>query len=129
MSRSDIQITCLTRYIVVARLQPSHLCCPDTTPWADCLCECPICVLVNVTTYASVTFQTERVFAMFNNGLCKFLCLYEATRSFMRVPRLCMLRHSAMAAQNRRNRTMDGQCLEYLVNEFEERFRSEPARF
>jgi hypothetical protein len=27
-----------------------------------------------------------------------------------------------MAAQNQRNRTIDGQCLECLVNEFEEEF-------
>jgi hypothetical protein len=33
-----------------------------------------------------------------------------------------------MAAQNRQNRTMDDQCLECIVNEFEERFQSEPAR-
>jgi hypothetical protein len=62
-------------------------------------------------------------------GFCEFWCLYEVIRSFLRVPLLCMLRQSAMAAQNRRNRTMDDQRLECLVDEFEERFQSEPARF
>jgi hypothetical protein len=62
-------------------------------------------------------------------GFCEFWCLYKVVRSFQRVLLLCMLQQIAMAAQDRRNRTMDGQCLECLVNEFEERPHSEPARF
>jgi hypothetical protein len=61
MSRSDIPITCLIRYTDVARLQLSHFCCPDTTPWLGCLCDCLICVTVTVTTFALVTFHTDLV--------------------------------------------------------------------
>jgi hypothetical protein len=62
MSRLDIPITCLIRYRAVARPQLSHFCCPDTTPRVGCLCDCPICVIVTVTTYALVTFRhTKRV--------------------------------------------------------------------
>jgi hypothetical protein len=42
MSRSDTPINCLIRYRAVARLQLSHFCCPDTTPRASCLCDCPL---------------------------------------------------------------------------------------
>jgi hypothetical protein len=66
MSRSDIPITCLIRYRAVARLQLSHFCCPDTAPRVGCLCDFPICVIVTVTTFALVTFHTNRVFARFN---------------------------------------------------------------
>jgi hypothetical protein len=39
-----------------------HFPCPDTKPRAGCLGgDCPICVIVIVTTYALVTFHTERV--------------------------------------------------------------------
>jgi hypothetical protein len=63
MSRSDISITNLIRYRVVARLQLSHFFCPDTTPRVGCLCDCPFCVTVTmtVTTCALVTFHTYRV--------------------------------------------------------------------
>jgi hypothetical protein len=54
-------MTCSIRYIDVARLQLSHFCCPDTTPRVGCLCDCPICVIVIVTTFALVTFHTDRV--------------------------------------------------------------------
>jgi hypothetical protein len=52
---------CLTRYRAVARLQLSHLCCPDTTPRVGCLFDCPFCVIVTLTTYALVSFHNERV--------------------------------------------------------------------
>jgi hypothetical protein len=61
MSRWDIPITYLIRYIDVARLQLSHFYRLDTTPRARCLCDCPLCVTVNVTTCALVTFHTDRV--------------------------------------------------------------------
>jgi hypothetical protein len=64
MSRSDIPITRLIRYRALARLQLPHFCCPDTTPRAGCLCDCPICVTEIVTTYALVTFHIERVCAV-----------------------------------------------------------------
>jgi hypothetical protein len=50
----------LIRYRVVARLQLSHLCFPDTTPRAGCLYSFPICVILIVTTYALVTFHIDR---------------------------------------------------------------------
>jgi hypothetical protein len=62
MSRSDIPVIYSIRYSIVAGLQQlPHLCCPDTTPRAGCLYDCPTCVIVTATTYALVTFHTERV--------------------------------------------------------------------
>jgi hypothetical protein len=61
MSRSDIPITCLTRYRAVARLQLSHFCCPDTTPRDGCLSAVLFCVNRIVSTYALVTFHAELV--------------------------------------------------------------------
>jgi hypothetical protein len=61
MCRSDIPITSLIRYVAVDRLQLSHFSFPDTKPRVGCLCECPICVTVTVTTHALVTFHVERV--------------------------------------------------------------------
>jgi hypothetical protein len=77
MSGSDIPITCLIRYRDVARLQLCHLCCPDTTPRVGCLCDCPICVTVTVSTYALVTFHIERVCTVQQHTPHEFLLLCE----------------------------------------------------
>jgi hypothetical protein len=64
MSRSDIPILCLIRYGVVARLQLSRFFWIDTMPRVGCLPDCPICIIVTVTTYALVTFHIERVYTV-----------------------------------------------------------------
>jgi hypothetical protein len=51
----------LIRYRAVARLQLTHFLCPDTTPRVVCLCDCPFCVTVTITTCAFVTFHIESV--------------------------------------------------------------------
>jgi hypothetical protein len=62
MSRSDIPITSLIRYIAFPRLQLSNFCCRDTTPRVGCLCDyLLIRMTVTVTTYALITFHTNRV--------------------------------------------------------------------
>jgi hypothetical protein len=54
-------MTCWIRYRAVARLKLSHFCCADTTPRVGCLCNCPFCVTVTLTTCALVTLNIDCV--------------------------------------------------------------------
>jgi hypothetical protein len=42
---------------------------------------------------------------------------------------VCILQESALAAQKRQISTMDGECLDCLAEEFDEKYRSDTPRY